>query len=133
MAPSTAVTLDLCVPSAVGMHASPLSSSSMPHPVHYPARPRYYAYAERSERRIVCACGHRFVPEAQVTNGEMRIRCRGDRRHPCDRQLLIMAIRKSAFIFFAEVTDADIRFMEREEMGPDAQIAYLQNVPPRAA
>lgn len=104
----------------------------MPTTVAYVPPPRFVAWLERSDRRIVCACGHRFTPDLTVDRGSGTLRCRGDAGRPCGRLLLLMMIPKAAFKLVAEVSRADLLHMETEHMLPETQIAYLFTAAPRA-
>jgi hypothetical protein len=108
--------------------------SLMPTFVHYVPPPRYVAWIDPSSRRIVCACGHAFRADYRLHDlREGTIRCKGAPGRACDRLLLLMSVRDHDKKMIAEVTEADLAFIQAKRMLAETQLAYLFSTAPRAA
>jgi hypothetical protein len=95
---------------------------------------RYAVWVHRTERRITCPRGHSFMPDVTLLSGKGAVPCRHtDRSGRCGTQMLVVFVDKHDERLVAEVSDADLEYMERAGLEGAAEVVFLLRTPVRRA
>lgn len=68
---------------------------------------RYAYWSPRRDRRIRCACAHRFAPDALLVDGIATVRCRA-----CSRTLVLVVLPGGTQRLVAEAMAAEVRALD---------------------
>lgn len=83
---------------------------------------RHIAWIGASDRRVTCACGHVFTPDARVLRGSGSVRCL-----KCRGLSLILAPRGNPWKCVVQVTESELGLLET--MDAEQELAYLMSAP----
>ncbi len=130
----------------LGCTISPMTarpSTNLPAP--YEAKVRYHYWTKVSVRQVRCPHGHVFTPDLRLLVGKGDVFCRHRVTPPgrpigepqpgapiCGATLLVVCSPdRPGERLIAEISQADMDFMEQIKMSPDAEVRYLERTPVR--
>ena len=105
-------------------------------PAPFAAKVRYHYWTKVAVRQVECPRGHRFTPDLRLLEGKGDVFCRFRDTSPdakmCGATMLLVATQaRPGERLIAEVSQADMDFMEQIKMSPDAEVRYLERTPVR--